>query len=372
MAYEQLKVSPDSILTLANEILAANPTDFNGIRFSEHAERAKGNVSRANDLLVELLALEPQDVSLQEEVIRAYAEQKDFTRALEIVARAKASSPGQPETTSLEALICFAISDWPCAIRAHEELAVVDTSAVTAPYFERLIRAYRESGNVQEAANAAGRAATKFADSVGINIVHAQMLRENGDTAGSIVAAKKALALDPTRIDTYIQIAAAYGPSQIDSLLSTLEAAVPHITTQADTARIFNMAFAPGQQLFNEAQEVADSLRTDVEWTKFQNSLRFVEFSHKLMQTDHTKFYQAATHYFIGFKELAEAHKLQGTDGPRTCELSKSAYERWSKTRDFINDGGGRAAPPVAGQMLGAIDGNQQTLVELRAAFCKN
>jgi hypothetical protein len=196
------------------------------------------------------------------------------------------------------------------------------------------------------------------------------MLRELGDSAGSIQSSRRALALDPTNITVYLQIAASFG-DRMDSVLATLEAAARQAKTNDDSLRIYNSAFAPGQTLFNEVSAVPDSLKTEVEWDKFKRALTYLEFSHRMNPSPHAKFYQAAIHFFVGLRELSEAHKLQATDAPRTCALATSSYDHWQQARGFIEGGGGGVSREHAVAWLGNITDNTQILSDLKAAFCK-
>jgi tetratricopeptide (TPR) repeat protein len=372
MAYVGSKAEPAAILSVTEDILKAQPKSWYGLRFAEIAERRRGDTTRANNLLLELFALDPGDIALSEELVVALAAQKDFPKALEVISQAKASNPGQPETARLEAEICFAIQDWSCSIRAFEELGVLDTSQVNGRFFERLVFAHRSSGNLREAANAAGRGATKFADSTKFWTLQAQMLRELGDSAGAIVSARRALAIDRSNTAIVVQIAAAFG-SRMDSVVDVVTSALPHVKTAQDTTTLFNVIFSGGQALFDSAKVVPDSAKTEAHWDQWSRSLKYMEVASPIQPTNvYPKFYIAAINFHFGYKELGEAYKLQAADPIKTCALATSAYDRWQKAQNLItSEGAGTASREYAVLMINAMQEAQQTVAGLRTTFCK-
>jgi tetratricopeptide (TPR) repeat protein len=372
--YEQMPEMPmDSILSLTNAVLAINPDDYYAVRLSEVAERKKGNLAKANELIVRLYTLDPLNVDLQEDVIKKFAAAEDYTSALKFVSEFKAKNPGEQKITNLEALICFATKDYKCAIAAYEELEkTADTTIVNIQFYERLVKSYRELNLVKEASNAAGRAVVRYPQNVNVIGVHAQLLREAGDTTASIAAARKALALDPSKVDLYLQIAGGFG-GKVDSIIATLSAALPHAKTQTDSAAIQSVAFSAGQALFNLSNpNMTDSTkRTDADLENMRTTIKYMEFADQAFPSDGAKFYQAVAHFHLGFVALTQAFALQAADPARTCLLATEAYERSAKSRDLIQAGGGRSDRNVAGNLLQAIDGNAQTMNELKAKHCK-
>ncbi len=351
-ALHNLKASPDSILTVTNYVLKVNPRDYFAIRFTEYAERDKGNTARADSLMIELLALNPTDVGLQEEVIRKFADSKNFAMALKIVADAKNSNPGAPEIVSLEATICMATKDWKCAIAAYEELGKsADTAAVNISYFERLITAHRELKQFKEAAAAAGRGRSKFPDHVPMILYVSQMRREGGDTVGAIAAAKEALAKDPTQFNVYITVLASMASAPPDAIIEQVKGALPHAKTQADSATLHNFAFSPGQVLYNQASTVPDSLKTEADWQKIEMSIKLIEFAHSIVPDDLDKFFLSLENYLLGARDFNAAQKLQDPttgkildgDKKKVCDLTTAAYNRVTKAQEWITTGGNKA-----------------------------
>jgi tetratricopeptide (TPR) repeat protein len=371
--YEHMPDIPaDSIIALTEAVLAMNSDDYYAIRLSEVAERKRGNLAKANELIVRLVALDPYNVELQEDVIKKFAAAEDYAQALKFVAEFKAKNPGMPQITNLEALICFATKDYKCAIAAMDELEkTADSTVVNIAFFERLIKSYRELNLTKEASNAAGRAVVKFPENVGIIAMHSQLLRDAGDTTASIAAARKALQLDPARVDLYLQIAA--GQSEVDTVVATLASALPHAKTQDDSLKIQSLAFSAGQNLFNTSNpNMTDSTkRTDLDIENMNKTITYMAFADKAFPSDGAKFYQAVAHFHLGFVSLTKAFALQANDAAQTCLLATDAYERNNKSRELILAGGGRADRNVAANLLMAMDGNSQTLNDLRTKHCK-
>jgi tetratricopeptide (TPR) repeat protein len=268
------------------------------------------------------------------------------------VEEAKKHNPGQPSIVSLEATVCLAAKKWECAVSAYNQLAVVDTAAMNVQAFERLVRAHKELGQPREGANAAGRGVTKFPDNVNLILIQSQMQREAGDTAASLGAARKALALDPTQFNVYLLIAGSYGEPTLDSLMAIVERSLPHATTKDDSATAINMVFSVGQSAFDTARTIhADTLSpTHLEdaTAKFKTTIRVMEFTDRLSPLPAAKFYAAASHFQLAIDLTNAASKLQDqtgkikdTDKVAACQIATEGYERTLKMQDHINNGGG-------------------------------
>ena len=380
MALEGSKASPDTVLAIAKQILAVNPRDYHGIRLREGAERAKGNKDTANALLIDLLTLDPLNIPLQERVITEFAGAQDYDQALKVAEAAKAANPGNTDILSLYATICYAVQKWECAISALDEIAQMgDTTAQNVTYFKRLSSAHQKSGNPRQAANIVARGASKFADTVELHIFHGQFLREAGDTSASIAALRKALSLDPSKIEVHQQIIAAQA-GNVDSLLVSLGAALPHAKTAQDSAVFAQQALAPGQTLFNSTLEtIRDSTKaTDEEFDKFDVVIRLMEFAEKATPASAAgqganlpRFYGAVANFQIGFRALKTAFASQAADPVKTCQAATNAYDRMTKARDVMMAGAITVHRDTGAGIIQATNDNQSLLAELKTKFCK-
>jgi tetratricopeptide (TPR) repeat protein len=365
MAFDGLKMPPDSTLLLVREVLASNPRDYFAIRFGEKAEREKGNVERANEMLIQLLAINPLDAVIQEELIRVFAGAGDWVKAQEFIEAAKAANPGHPEITNLEATVCVATGQWDCAIRAYNLLRnVADTSVLNVQYFERLATAHRSLRQFREAANVAAQGATKFADSVKMHLMHSQLLREATDTVGSIRAARKALALDSTNVDIYMQVAEAFDKYVYpDSIIFTVAAGLRHVKSADDSTNLIITALSKGQTIANESQ--GDTL-TGV--PKFKTAIKYAEFVAGVKPDNNdAKFLIGVSSYNI----VAAFGRAVGAGVVHTCEQFKEAKMYLDMIEPAMMGGGGAVARDIAGNILRAIADYPPYFNEQIAEKCK-
>lgn len=324
--YQLVDYPPDSVLRLTAEVLAVNPDDYWATSLSQGAERDKGNVDLANELLVKLLALDPTNVKLQEDVIRELAASGKMDDARRVLAEAKALHEGQPGIVELEAAICFAVFDWACSHKAYERLATVDSSRVDTTYFKRIVTAYRSDSNKTAAANAATRGITKFPEAMPLHLLRIQMFREAGDTSASLDAARQALALDASRFDIYPQIADIYrSRGQLDSLMITLRTAVRHATTEQDSVMVADFALSPAKGLFEAAN--LDSLK---DLDKYQKIIDIVSFSDSVKTSDPGHFYLGASYFTIAQTAIIRSAEI------KDCEMAKRGKDALLKTEQYL------------------------------------
>ena len=91
------KASPDTILTVANEILAIDPRSRTALGNAYEAQNKLGQTDAALNTLVRLLAADPTNTSVQTEVVRQLALNKKYDMADSVVTEALEGNPGEPQ-----------------------------------------------------------------------------------------------------------------------------------------------------------------------------------------------------------------------------------------------------------------------------------
>lgn len=259
------------LVALSEEILTIDPNSRKALAVAADAYQADGNIERANEYLVRLLAAEPNNAQLAQRVVDALAASRQYDVAKRIVEQAVADNPGDLGLMRLRFLILASAGDYIPAIAAGEELVQLDTSVADIPFFTRLTALYLASAGAEAAkaepferqadsllratppdsaaamnlrtqarpargaadslyrlaAGAARRGTTKFPREAQLWQFQAQALRSAGDLPGSIAAARQALEINPFQPAGWLQVAQAYiSLQQNDSAVVALKNAV--------------------------------------------------------------------------------------------------------------------------------------------------
>jgi tetratricopeptide (TPR) repeat protein len=223
----QKKAPNAEVILVANEVLELDANNRIALGIAADAQKAEGNVTVANELMIRLLTNEPTNTTLAETVIENLAASGQLDMAKAVVLKAVQDNPGDVDLVRLQFLVLARTRDFKDAIRTGEELVVLDTSKADISYFTRMIALYASDSQPAKSAEMAQRATAKFPTQPTLWQTYAQTLRAVGQTAQSVEAMKRALALNPYIPNGWLIVANTYQELQLpDSQMVALRSAV--------------------------------------------------------------------------------------------------------------------------------------------------
>lgn len=307
----QSQKKTDSVITVAEEILTLYPDHSRALRFAADAYFEKQMEDKYVETIMKVLALNPTDTELQEQVVAMLGRIGKPQIAKPIIDTAVKNNPGDPALIRLQWGIYRAVKDWKGAAAIGEEMIKTDTSAADTTFFHALVAAYVADSQPQKAQEAAARGAAKFPNVPSLWISVAQLARQNGQLPQALEAINRVLAVDAKYPGAYLQKAQIYSElDQVDSMVVTLQAAVQN---GADTAMASGMIASKGNQLMRAWSQ--DSSKT-VE--QGQQVLRVLTAADSIGSTP-------TTALLIGLTELQLANMLlaEARTEPRNCEKAR-------------------------------------------------
>lgn len=339
------KAPNKELIAMADEILAIDPNSKNALAIAADAQQQEGNTEAANTLLVRLLATDPTNAALATRVVDALAASRNWTVAKEIVTQAVAENPGDVGLVSLQYRILAGSGDYKPAIATGEEMVQMDTSLADIGFFSRLAALYAADSQPQKAAEAAARGTRKFPNDAGLWQFYAQTLKNSGQLQQSVGAAKRALEIDPKIANGWTQIAVAYNElNQPDSALVALRAAA---AAGDDANTVGGFALNIGNKFYQAAVK-EDPKRV----ATFQIAMPYLHFADSTIIDVASK---ANAKLLIGVSSYYMAASLAaGLQASKSCDEAKAAQAA-SIDAMIYTQGGGRASPESAGQILGAL-----------------
>ena len=361
-AYQQLKLPADSILPIANEVLAIDSLNYHALAMASGAYEEKGDAKKSTELLVTLLSTDPTNVTLQTSVVNKLAASREFADARRIIDAAVAANPGDPDLIRLRFRILTATEDWKEAIGAGEALIATDTSATDTTFFPVLASAYRADSQPQKAAEAIARGLQKYPQNARLHLLHSQFLREAGQLPQSIVSARRALQINPgmpEAIIAYLTVAQTFiDLQQFDSVGAILRTAATVAKNADDSTKVAAFALQQGQRNFNAARaDTADATRAVAAREQLEQSIRWFALADSISPSPSAKFqigYAAfLTATSIANREIVPGTKAKTLKNEDVCALGRLGQQYLNMTQMQIR-AGGSTNPTAAGQIMNA------------------
>ncbi len=365
-----------AILTIANEILAIDANSRAALAIAADAQQAEGNVEQANELLVRLLATDPNNAQLATRVVDALAASRRYDVAKQIVLQAVQDNPGDVSLIRLQFLILASAGDYKPAIATGEEMIQLDTAMADQSFFTRMAALYVADSQPAKAADAAKRGTDKFPRIAELWQLYAQTLRNSGQVEASIGAAKQALEINPFIPSGWLQVAQAYlGLQQQDSAMAALRTA----TAVGDNADfIAGIASTIGNQLrlAGAAEKSVATLQRGVSVLQYSDSVAMLADQvgpegARRARTPATPETKARVKFILGATAVTLA-QTAGTEAAtaKSCDLAKIADEALI-TAQIALPGGAAFNQAATVQLLQSIPEFQTYITQLSAQICK-
>lgn len=383
-AYVRLQYPGDSILRVAQEIIAVYPRFRPALQLAARAYKEKGDTARMVTTYGELLAANPGDPNLVELVVSEIASSGRADAAKPIIDKAVQENPGDTRLLDLQFRLNVAARDWKGAWASGEEIAKLDTAMMDTTYFQRLATAYLSDSQPPKAAETMARATQKFPQHAGSWMFLAQMQRSAGQLDQAVASAKRATTIDPNVSGggpTIVQLQ--LDQKQSDSAMATIRTlafAAPVrscIGTAADSTKaewktsckstyenavlLQTLALAEGNRLYRigAGSKKPEDFRAAVPWLMLADSV-----APATKEAGTARLLIAATY-------VQRAQPLmQAAQAAKSCPLAKEANDGLVQAQIDIPKLG-QVNPQLAGQLLQATSQLLPYGEQMVKAYCK-
>lgn len=332
----------DSVITVAEEILAAYPEHERALRRVAEAYFEKKDEDKYVQTVTKLVALNPNDVALAEQVVNMLGQARRPEVAKPIIDQMVESNPGDPALIRLQWKIYTAMKDWKGAIQVGENMIKADTAAADTTFWHALVAAYVADSQPQKAQEAASRGAAKFPNVPSLWISVAHLARQNGQLPQALEAVNRAIAIDPKFPGAQLQKAAIFQEqNQIDSLMTTMRQVAAN---GGDTVTAAGMLLSKGNQMLQAYQK--DSLKT-VE--QGDTLIAVLALSDTLNATNNAKFLRGVAQVLVGQALLTRASES------KSCDDARRANDLLIDAQTIIGQYGRDFAQAAASVMQGVM-----------------
>ncbi len=367
------KQSPDSIIAIALDIIKVDPKSKIALGAAADAYKAKGDQDKNTEMLVALLATDPTNTRLLDDVVNALASAGKSEMAKPIIAQAIKDNPGDVRLMKLGFLIYLATKDIANGTALGEEMVKIDTSAADTTFFIKMIGAYETDTAFQKAADVAARGVAKFPTNITLLSALGSEQLKTGQQQQAIVTFRKILAIDPKAPSVRMLIARTFDELKMaDSALAALRdakaAAEDGQAVGGYALSIGNRLFKVGQEALNKAQQSKSSEDYAAAIAANEQVLPWVIFADETVTSpesrNQAKFLRGVATFQISVAAVSDAPKT------KSCELAKLAQEHIAVAQVNL-PAGGRFAPDAVSQLMPIIPQIMTGAESMVKAYCK-
>ncbi len=327
----------DSALQVARQILTLDPLSQPALRIEYAGLQAAGQRDSATNVLLRLVAADPSNTRLREQVINEYAANGRARDAIPLVDSLVVQNPGDPSYLQLQTRVHLAAKDYKGAVTSFQELARTDTATATADLYSRVAIGARLDSQPQVASQLLAQAVQRFPNNGQLLSDYADALAASGQTQQALDLLNRTAAQNPKTPGLYTAMANLYITLKRpeDAFKALQQASANGDSTVTDAA--VNLG-ATAYQAASASKNVAD----------YQRAVQYLEFANKTKTTPRGQFYLGVASLGLGSQLLTDAQKT------RSCESVNAA--RTAFTAAQLNlPAGGRVDPQAAQQALAAL-----------------
>ncbi len=333
-AMQAAKAPADEILKVAQEVIAIDARSKPALTIAYEAYKAQNNTDKADETLLALVAADPSDQRLLEQIANEWAGSGKAAKAVPVVEQLVRDNPGDPSFLQLQMRVRLAANDLKGGITAGEELIKADTAAATAALFTRLAAAALVDSQPQKAAQLAAQGVQKFPTNGDLLATYAEALTKSGQSQQAVEVLNRAVQANPKAPGIQLALARLYADQGNDQgAMTALQAAVANGDSASTVARY---ALAIGQTAFRAAgasKQAAD----------YEKAIRYLEFSDKTSASPEAKFLLGYTAFSLGGQQLQQAQTLSRGNASQKaegCTVSKAAQANFLTAQTNLPAGG--------------------------------
>lgn len=344
----------DSVLAITQRIIASDPRNIPALTLAAAVYQERKD-PRATGTLVSLMAADPSNDKLREQVINDLAQSGQWDKVLPIIDVSLKNNPGDPKMLRLAWLVYLGAKRFDLAAQTGAELIKADTSAADTTYFIRTAGALAAQNQFQRAADVFAQGVAKYPTNATLLLSQASALAKAGNNTAALAAARRAVQINPKIEGGYAQIALIYvGMNQPDSVMSIIRLASAN---GGDRSTLAKVALAQG----NAAYKAGNASKNRAE---LQKAIDFLKLSDQLEPSSDAKFLMGVSAFTIGQSAITEAQTS------RSCSLARLAKDSFATAQENV-PAGLQSYPEPAKQVLTAIPQYTPATDEMVKRYCK-
>jgi tetratricopeptide (TPR) repeat protein len=350
----QAQNNADSVLAVSERITAIDPRNIPALRFEAAIYQERKNTAKALEALTRLMAADPSNDQLREQVIASLVTSGQAPMAVPVAEEALRANPGDPKTLNMAWRVYLAANQFEKALNTGAELIRADTAAADTSYFIRSAAAAAQLDPAR-AAQIVSQGIAKFPGNASLLVVQANALNKAGQNAQALAAINRALAANPRVEGGYAQKALILSALNMpDSVLATIRTAA---ASGGDKKTLAQVALKTGSDAYKAGN--ASKNRSDL-----QRAVQFLLLSDELDGSADAKFLAGASAFLVGQSAVNEAQDT------KNCQLARLAKESFNTAQENV-PAGLQSYSDAAKQLLTAIPQFTPAVDDQIRRFCR-
>lgn len=372
-SYTSIKgASPESIIVVSKEVLAADSTNLSALVNIADAYTAKHDTANMVDALLRVYQADKTNRRIIGQILPPVTVASP-TKGLQIVDDLLKDNPGDIELTDTRWKILGRAARWKEAMATGDELLKLDPARGTQDWYNRQIGAAQSDSNAAKIIEYASKAAEKFPKDASFVMLVSQSYRKAGQLPQAMLYARKATEADPKDARTWMNaILTAIDLKQPDSVLVLAKSAAAAGADKTTLEQVMISIMGPAVKKAQESKERAD----------WEAALASAQTADLAVPSGASKFYIAISKFQIGLEALQNANKL-GTEADKAkaaaaaelrnkaCAEAKLVEELWADATIAMTSGGGGAYNKEgAGGVMSAIQQYNEYIPQMKKKNC--
>ena len=362
--YAAEKLPPDSIISATKPILALDPKNRRSLELIAQAYYDKKEYPDAVKSWTELIAGDPTNSDLIENIITKIVQSGHAEDALPIMQQVVDANQGDPKLLELQYRLLIVTKHYKTAIPKGEEVIKEDTVFADTLFWQRQTLAYagdtddfKPPQNHVKAAETAARGLAKFPNSETLALLQAQELNTAGQVAQAKTLLLQLLQKNPKNANAAQILMNIYAlAGNPDSTLWAIHQAIQAGVPQAAGAQV---SLIQGSKYYRIGNQLKNRDTLDV-------AIKFLSYSDTLNADTRPKFLWGASAFAAGYIVAQEASK------EKSCPLSKQAGDYFTATQTYAPAGlSDPTLKDAAQQILSGLQQLNPFVQKEVKAFCK-
>jgi tetratricopeptide (TPR) repeat protein len=364
-AYGTQKAPADSIISVANAILALDPTSMLALSNLADAYIQKGDTAKAVETNLRIYRADPSNQAVATSIVQQLATSGAPDKALPIIDSLLKDNPGDTQMLRTKWLLQLRANQFKQALATGEEIVKLDTSFATVDYYNRSIGAAQKDSNTAAVQQLAAKASQKFPKEGSFAILLAQSYYKAGQLQQALQAARRASDVAPKDPAAWEFILAIQSQmNQPDSMLATAQKAIA-AGVPKDSLGASLLAVA------GPALKKAQETKTREDW---EAALKAAQAVDAVVPSPQTKFYVGVSAFSIGQDQVNDIQKLakgNKEDKLKACAEAKGAEDNFA-TASIAIPPGASVNKEAAGQIMGSLGQFGEYITQVKTALkCK-
>jgi lipopolysaccharide biosynthesis regulator YciM len=346
----------DSVIKITKEVTALDPRSKIAYTLAYDAYKAKGDTASALKSLLGMMAADPTNATLREQVITELVQSGKAELAIPTAKQLRDETPGDPQYARLYWLVLRAAKHYKESVPVGEEYVKLDTAAADSNYFFRQIADLAADSSYAKAAEFAARGVAKFPSNVSLMLQQASNQRRAGQLPAAQATLQRALQVNPKAPGANMILA------QIANDAGNADSVVKYV--KADAAADATNKDRDAQYLAIVGQQAYKAATTSKKIDDFKRAITLLAASDEISPTPAAKFFEAYSAYAAFTVAAADLPKS------KSCADTRAAQDYLTVAQTKM-PGGGSVSPAAAQQVLSTLPEYQTYIEKVLKAYCK-